>query len=86
MKIYFVTMNDFKATEVREYLKGSSLELQIVPYRIQEILNLDLEVIVKDKVLKAYAWSARLEMCQWKRETLDKESLWDVARSTSPSR
>jgi XTP/dITP diphosphohydrolase len=55
MKIYFVTMNDFKAKEVTEYLKGSSLELQIVPYRIQEILNLDLEVIVKDKVLKAYA-------------------------------
>ena len=22
-------------------------------------------------------WSARLEMCQWRRETLDKESPWD---------
>jgi hypothetical protein len=31
-------------------------------------------------------WSARLEMCQWKRETLDKESIWDEARSTSLSR
>jgi wobble nucleotide-excising tRNase len=31
-------------------------------------------------------WSARLEMCQWRRETLDKESIWDEARSTSPSR
>jgi uncharacterized protein YbjT (DUF2867 family) len=32
------------------------------------------------------SWSARLEMCQWKRETLDKESIWDEARSTSLSR
>ncbi len=31
-------------------------------------------------------WSARLEMCQWRRETLDKESIWDEARSTSLSR
>jgi hypothetical protein len=31
-------------------------------------------------------WSARLEMCQRRRETLDKESIWDEARSTSPSR
>jgi hypothetical protein len=31
-------------------------------------------------------WSARLEMCQWSRETLDKESIWDEGRSTSLSR
>jgi hypothetical protein len=31
-------------------------------------------------------WSARLEMCQWRRETLDKESIWDEARSTNLSR
>jgi hypothetical protein len=31
-------------------------------------------------------WSARLELCQWIRETLDKESIWDEARSTSLSR
>ncbi len=31
-------------------------------------------------------WSARLEMCQWRRETLDKESIWDEVRSTSLSR
>ena len=33
-----------------------------------------------------YHWSARLEMCQWRRETLDKESIWDEARSTNLSR
>ena len=32
------------------------------------------------------AWSARLELCQWRRETLDKESAWDEERSTSLSR
>jgi DNA-binding HxlR family transcriptional regulator len=31
-------------------------------------------------------WSARLEMCQWRRETLDKESVWDGVRSISQSR
>jgi DNA sulfur modification protein DndD len=34
----------------------------------------------------AMQWSARLEMCQWRRETLDKESIWDEARSTNLSR
>jgi hypothetical protein len=33
-----------------------------------------------------WSWSARLEMCQWIRETLDKESIWDEARSTNLSR
>jgi hypothetical protein len=31
-------------------------------------------------------WIARLEMCQWRSETLDKESIWDEARSTSLSK
>jgi XTP/dITP diphosphohydrolase len=56
MKLYFVTTNDYKVKEVQEYLVGFDLELQPVPYQIQEILNLDLEVVVKDKVLKAYAY------------------------------
>jgi hypothetical protein len=38
--------------------------------------------IKRDKLF----WSARLEMCQWIRETLDKESVWDEERSTSLSR
>jgi hypothetical protein len=32
------------------------------------------------KLSDAEVWSARLEMCQWIRETLDKESIWDEAR------
>jgi hypothetical protein len=31
-------------------------------------------------------WSARLELCQRIRETLDKESIWDGARNTSLSK
>lgn len=54
MKLYFVTTNDYKVKEVQRYLTGTTLEVQHVPYRIQEILNLDLELVVKDKVLKAY--------------------------------
>jgi REase_MTES_1575 len=33
-----------------------------------------------------WIWSARLEMCQWRRETLDTESIWDEAKSTRLSR
>ena len=31
-------------------------------------------------------WSARLDLYQWRRDTLDKESIWDEERSTSLSR
>jgi XTP/dITP diphosphohydrolase len=54
VKLFFVTVNDFKTKEVQEYLKDSGVELEIVRYRVQEILNIDLTVIAKDKTLKAY--------------------------------
>lgn len=56
MNLYFVTTNSFKVNEVQQYLAGTHLQLQPVPYQIQEILSLDLEVVVKDKALKAYAY------------------------------
>lgn len=55
MKLDFVTTNDYKVKEVRRYLTGTALEMQQVSFQIQEVLNLDLEVVVRDKVLKAYA-------------------------------
>jgi XTP/dITP diphosphohydrolase len=58
MKLYFVTTNAYKVKEVQQYLAGSGLELQVVAYPIQEILNLDLEIVVKDKALKAYQYLA----------------------------
>ncbi len=54
MKVYFVTINEFKANEVGHYLRGSGADLQVIKYPIQEILNIDLSVVVRDKVLKAY--------------------------------
>lgn len=38
------------------------------------------------EIVAAEHWSARLELCQWRRETLDKESIWPEGRSTSLSR
>jgi XTP/dITP diphosphohydrolase len=52
--IYFVTVNDFKAREVQHYLSTEGVNVQIVKYPLQEILNIDLRIIVEDKVLKAY--------------------------------
>ncbi len=63
--------------------------------RITEIIDPQQRI---EAIAKSYAahpentiivspdWSARLEMCQWRRETLDKESIWDEGRSTSLSR
>ncbi|WP_158789127.1 non-canonical purine NTP pyrophosphatase [Granulicella sp. L46] len=55
MKLYFVTMNPFKEQEVTQYLQDAPVDLQVFKYPIQEILNLNLEVIARDKALKAYA-------------------------------
>ena len=38
------------------------------------------------QMIDRFIWSARLELCQWRRETLDKESTWDEGRNFSPSR
>lgn len=54
MKLYFVTNNDFKAREAKTYLREYGILLHRVPIRIQEILHLDLNMIVRDKCLKAY--------------------------------
>ncbi len=54
VKLYFVTVNDFKAEEVTHYLRASGVDLSIIRHGIQEILNIDLEVIVRDKALKAF--------------------------------
>jgi XTP/dITP diphosphohydrolase len=54
VKIYFVTVNEFKFQEAKDYLRGSKVELERVNYQIREILDLNLEVIVRDKCLKAY--------------------------------
>ncbi len=53
-KLYFITSNDYKKEEVVKIFTGTSIELQVVALQIQELMHIDLEVIVKDKLLKAY--------------------------------
>ncbi|MGD0208727.1 MAG: non-canonical purine NTP pyrophosphatase [Verrucomicrobiota bacterium] len=55
-KLYFVTVNTYKTTEVQQYFSVPDVKLEFVNYRIQEILNLDLDEIVKDKTLKAHKY------------------------------
>lgn len=54
MKLYFVTISEFKGIEVQTYFKDSGIDLEIVNYAIQEILHKDLNVIVLDKITKAF--------------------------------
>lgn len=61
MKIYFLTTNDFKIAEAiyyfgwREVEKHYSLELCPVRQDVQEILHKDIDVIVRQKAVDAYA-------------------------------
>jgi type I restriction enzyme R subunit len=74
-KFYFTIMDFKKATELFADPTFDGDPVQIYePTGDQSPVQPDEE------------WSARLEMCQWIRETLDKESIWDEARSTNLSR
>jgi XTP/dITP diphosphohydrolase len=53
-KIYFITSNIFKEEECRRSFEGSNYEINIIPTQIQEVMDLNLEEIVRDKLLKAY--------------------------------
>jgi hypothetical protein len=61
---------------------GARIEigLAVMAYNLKRMTN------VLGAIKLTQNWSARLEMCQWIRETLDKESVWDEARSTNLSR
>jgi len=54
MKLYFITINNYKKREVKEYLRGENIDLKFVKYRINPILDFNLKTVVEDKVLKAY--------------------------------
>jgi len=63
MKIYFVSTNKQKIDEVKDYLKllkeksNIDIDLGIVKQDVQEILDPDLEQIVKFKALEAYRYT-----------------------------
>lgn len=54
MKLYFVTTNEYKEREVRSILSSSGIEVVVLKHRVQEILDVDLEKVVRDKCLKAF--------------------------------
>jgi len=53
-KLYFVTTNEFKKEEVTKIFSNSNVVLEVVNIHISELMHLDLEEIVKDKLLQAY--------------------------------
>ena len=54
MKLYFITRNDFKVKEVDYFLKDTAIEIHRIDLTIQEILDVQLEKVVRDKTLQAY--------------------------------
>jgi XTP/dITP diphosphohydrolase len=57
--LYFVTVNAGKVGELREQYAESGIRVEQVSYQIQEILNVDLDEIVRQKVLAAYRYLDR---------------------------
>jgi XTP/dITP diphosphohydrolase len=59
VKLYFVTVNPEKDAEVQELFAGSNVEIEVAPHRIQEVLDLDLDEIARQKTLSAYRYLNR---------------------------
>jgi type I restriction enzyme S subunit len=79
--------------QARNFLSEHFGELYTVKENVTELRKAILQLAIMGRLIppdsgdpSAREWSARLEMCQWIRETLDKESIWDEARSTNLSR
>ena len=54
MKIRFLTKNDYKAAEVRKILMETGFEVIAAKHVINEIQTEDVNMLVRDKVLKAF--------------------------------
>jgi XTP/dITP diphosphohydrolase len=54
MKLYFVTSNEHKKREVKQYVKDLNIKLEFFNKKIQEILDFDLQSIVKNKCFQAF--------------------------------
>lgn len=59
MKLCFVTVNPDKVRELQAHLAGSELEIEQDGFRIREVLDIDLEVIAREKTLTAYRHLSR---------------------------
>ena len=58
MKIYYVTTNEFKITEARDYVASHHMEdrldLSFLRSDVQEILHYDVSLIVRQKTIEAF--------------------------------
>ena len=55
-EIYFISVNEYKAEEIKYCFKNAGIHLVIVDnIQIQEVMDIDLEVIVSNKILQAYS-------------------------------
>ncbi|WP_076587984.1 non-canonical purine NTP pyrophosphatase [Vibrio ostreicida] len=54
MKLRFITKNDCKIKEVGKLLSGSGVEVVAAKHSINEIQTDDVELLIKDKLLKAF--------------------------------
>lgn len=54
MDIRFVSSNSYKIAETVEIMKGSSINIIPFQAKIEELQTLDVEMLVKDKLLKAF--------------------------------
>lgn len=52
--LYVITSNDYKKEEIEKIFSGTNIDLTCVDIQLQEIMHLELEVIVRDKLLQAY--------------------------------
>jgi XTP/dITP diphosphohydrolase len=59
MKLYFVTSNEGKVKDLRAHFADAGIEIEHAPYEIQEVLNLDLDEMVRQKTLSAYRYLSR---------------------------
>jgi XTP/dITP diphosphohydrolase len=65
VKLYVITTNAFKVAEIKDYAarrdiaSTHALQLWFVRHDIQEILHPDIEVIVRQKAVDAYAYVRR---------------------------
>jgi XTP/dITP diphosphohydrolase len=59
VNLYFVTLNADKARELQAHFAHSQVEIVQDGFRIREVLDLDLEVIAREKTLSAYRHLSR---------------------------
>ena len=59
MRIRFVSRNDNKVREVAEHLHGRGIDIVPVRHGLQELQTSDVDELIRDKCLRAFAYAGR---------------------------